>query len=286
MSFILALLAQAASTTADWQITDQVSKLDGSVTYSAAMDSDELLSSILNQPKHAALVLGCVSGKATVALAWPDFIDYDATEQHALVKWKIDEGKIQTSSMFASTDLAELQGKTATEWMAAMAVGSKIVVSVPDKHGGQEATFALKGVGEIAAKIQSLGCGVAVSRGSLATVPLRTAPQAPASPQASLDAMKAALPDEQTIAEYAAAHQGLGIAVLPLPFGIMIVAVGSGSAAAKAGLKPGETIESVNGVSVKGFSADAMIQTLHADTPIVKIGVIGVGNVDVVRAHK
>lgn len=59
----------------------------------------------------------------------------------------------------------------------------------------------------------------------------------------------------------AAASKGVvGIAFMPSPVGAVILAVAPGSIAEKAGLKPGQTIEAVNGISLKGLSqADAMV---------------------------
>lgn len=128
----------------------------------------------------------------------------------------------------------------------------------------------------------SVRCANAVKNGLLGPAPARIASAGatqPLTPQATIDAA-------QTSADSSAAQGGIGISFFASPLGAIIMAVGHGSDGEKAGLKAGETVESVNGVSIKNFPNEAMVQAFHAETPTLKLGVVGVGNVDVVRVRK
>jgi hypothetical protein len=128
----------------------------------------------------------------------------------------------------------------------------------------------------------SVSCPAAVKSGNL--VPETAAGAAPSAvPSPSQESYMAIA---QHGATDAAAHGGLGISFIPAPMGAVITIVAPASDAERAALKPGETIESVNGVSIKGFSAGAMTQALHADTPTIRLGVVGIGNVDIARVHR
>jgi putative serine protease PepD len=81
----------------------------------------------------------------------------------------------------------------------------------------------------------------------------------------------------------AAAKGGIGISFVPSPFGAAIMAVAPGSPADKAGLKAGESIESVNGIAIKGFTLPEMTKLLRSASGDVIFGVIGVGVVRITR---
>jgi hypothetical protein len=82
-------------------------------------------------------------------------------------------------------------------------------------------------------------------------------------------------------AQVAMARGGLGISFAPSPVGATLMAVAPGSPAEKAGLKPGETIDALNGISLKGMSASTMIEVLHNAPASVTVSVVGVGEVKV-----
>lgn len=128
----------------------------------------------------------------------------------------------------------------------------------------------------------SVLCESAVKKGWLTSAPARASTAGTLQTSPSQFAMASA----QSNADLSGARGGIGISFAPSPFGAIITAVGTGSDAEKAGLKPGETIESVNGISIKNFPADAMIQAFHADTPILILGVVGVGKVEIPRTPK
>jgi len=86
-------------------------------------------------------------------------------------------------------------------------------------------------------------------------------------------------------ASQAAAHGGLGITFMPSPMGAILVAVAPGSRAERAGLRPGETIEAVNGASIKGLDQNTIVALIRAQTADLKLGVVGVGSVTIPATH-
>jgi membrane-associated protease RseP (regulator of RpoE activity) len=106
--------------------------------------------------------------------------------------------------------------------------------------------------------------------------PVRSALAAPA-PQSAAEYAAAA----DSSAQAAAARGGLGISFVPTVAGATLVSVAPGSAGEKAGLKPGETIEALNGIALKGMSPAAMIEVLHSAPASVTLTIVGVGDVKV-----
>jgi S1-C subfamily serine protease len=72
----------------------------------------------------------------------------------------------------------------------------------------------------------------------------------------------------------------IGIDFVSLPMGSLIVHVQPGSLAEKAGLKPGETVEAVNGTSIRGMASVDVIK-LIAGSAAVNLRIVGTGDVKV-----
>lgn len=88
-------------------------------------------------------------------------------------------------------------------------------------------------------------------------------------------------PAPQPVAESVSTGPGpLGVQFQPTPYGAMIAIVAPGSVADKVGLKPGEVIESVNGIPIKGMAPADMIKVVAAPTAST-FGIIGSGEVRV-----
>lgn len=77
---------------------------------------------------------------------------------------------------------------------------------------------------------------------------------------------------------------GIGIGFIPTAWGAVIQLVVPGSPAARAGLKPGQVIEAVNGMPLKGLAAPEMIKAVRAETPAIFYSIINGGDVKVLRA--
>lgn len=120
--------------------------------------------------------------------------------------------------------------------------------------------------------IVRLSCQKLVSQGFLKPAPLVAAPSA-------AGYLAKATADAATYA----ARGGLGVTIMPSPVGAVLLAVAPGSPAEKAGLKPGETIEAVNGISLAGMSAEAIMAIFRAPAPSYILKVVGVGDIKLTR---
>jgi hypothetical protein len=104
---------------------------------------------------------------------------------------------------------------------------------------------------------------------------LHAAPGAPA-----LAAPAALIASSPAFAGPAPAGEGdYGLRLMGSPMGAIIVDVAAGSKAALAGLRPGETIEAINGASVKGLDANMAGDLIRAQPAGVRLTIIGVGDV-------
>ena len=81
----------------------------------------------------------------------------------------------------------------------------------------------------------------------------------------------------------AAARGGIGITYQATPYGVFVAAVAPGSPAEKAGLKPGEVIESINGITTKSLDQPTVGKIFAGAGGEIVLGIIGVGAVKIVR---
>lgn len=149
--------AHAAEAAGAWKVEETASKLDGATSFVASVESPDEVSGILDTPKHPNLMVGCTNGRVAVMIDWPDFVG-SLGENHASVRWRMDSGAIQSTYAFAGTTSAMVEGRDAYKWIDTMAAGHKLVVQVPDRHGGQEATFAVDGVAPIRDHMREMKC--------------------------------------------------------------------------------------------------------------------------------
>ena len=159
---ILALLAAAtpepASQIAVWETTEKVSQMDGTTSFFASIHSNENVTGILDKPNAAHLVIACDKGRSTVMFSWPDFIDADPTTSGVAIRWRLDDGKIKTTWMRAVTDAVAFSNPSGIAFLREAANAKKLLVSVPDRHGGQEASFDISGIGTVIDRLHALKC--------------------------------------------------------------------------------------------------------------------------------
>lgn len=90
----------------------------------------------------------------------------------------------------------------------------------------------------------------------------------------------------QTLADAGAQQRGgMGLALLSTPAGAVIMAIAPGSPAERAGLKVGQVIESVGGVSAKGMPLEALSAIISNLPDEVELKIAGLGPIKVLR-HK
>ena len=149
-------LAQDGS--GNWHVKETASALDGQKNYLAIVESEEKLTNIIGQPEAAGLALSCGKDGYFVNILWPDFVENDFHEYKIYVRWKLDDGAIQKTKWVASSQGVFLMGNGGMAWTKALASAKKLVVEVPDQHGGQAATFDLDGVGDVYAAVAARSC--------------------------------------------------------------------------------------------------------------------------------
>jgi len=149
----------AVAPTGAWQVRDKVSALDGSPDFQANLESDETVTDLLDQPKKAALGLVCDHNGFHFVVVWPDFIDKDINQSTVVLTWKIDDGTVQRTDWPATTQGLVQAGTTGLDWAREWSAGKTLIVRVPDKHGGQEATFQLTGLDQVVARVSQMNCG-------------------------------------------------------------------------------------------------------------------------------
>jgi hypothetical protein len=141
-----------------WEVKDKTSALDGTHEYSADLEADAPVANLLGRPEKASIGLLCNHNGLALVINWPDFIDKDYDQDEVILTWKLDDGAVQRSSWPAVSDGLVVQGKAALEWARKWSVGKVLVIRVPDKHGGQEATLQIAGLDQIVANVTLNGC--------------------------------------------------------------------------------------------------------------------------------
>lgn len=144
-----------------WLVDDKVSALDGTHDYTATVASDDKVGNIIDTTEKAHLAILCGRDSFALMIDWPDFIDrgYDGSQLNVSVKLKLDDGPIQTTSWSAGEQAVMQLGDKGEAWVRKLSAGKVLVVRVPDKHGGQEATFQISGLDRIIANIDQTVCG-------------------------------------------------------------------------------------------------------------------------------
>jgi hypothetical protein len=193
--------------------------------------------------------------------------------------------QIEWPYKFSSGTLKALLGKRRAGWMTCGWVNAKNRMG---GYTGKAWFFVMINNGvvtEIAigtpdeADVASVYCQGFLKQGSLKPAPGPVPGSAPLTADAYAAAANAG-------ARAAAARGGVGITYTVTPFGAMLAGVAPGSLAETAGLKPGEVIESVNGISIKGFDLATVQKILAGTVGDLIFGVVGVGPVTVKRAVK
>jgi len=86
-----------------------------------------------------------------------------------------------------------------------------------------------------------------------------------------------------SMAQAAAQQGGLGISFAASPAGLVLVAVAPGSPGESAGLKPGQVIQAVNGIDMKGMPLEAAQAVLKGLPKAAELELAGGGKIQVSR---
>ena len=152
-------LPSAAIPMSRWSIEDKTSSLDGEKTFSATLKADQSVANIIGAQDSPTLGIDCTSKGFFTTIFWPDFIDKSYNQYDVKIVWKLDDGPPRSSQWIATTrDVGQI-GRSAQAWLALIANGHKLIVRVPDQHGGQETTFSLDGILAISETLSKRSCG-------------------------------------------------------------------------------------------------------------------------------
>jgi len=143
-----------------WQIEDKTSALDGAQSYAAIIQSDDSVTNILGQPEKATVGFSCNREGFAANIHWPDFVQKeDIDDLNVTVVWKLDDGKPMQNAWIATTNAVAQLGRNGLLTLKTWSVGHKLVVRVPDQHGGQEVTFSLDGIADVYTTVSQRNCG-------------------------------------------------------------------------------------------------------------------------------
>jgi hypothetical protein len=141
-----------------WEVTATASALDGQRSYTALLKSDGEVANVIGREEHATLAFSCGKNGFIAMLDWPDFIAETPEDYNIAFRWKLDDGPVQKSSWFGGQTSLSATGNKGMGWLKTIAGGKTLVVQVPDRHGGQEATFQIAGVADIYAQLAARSC--------------------------------------------------------------------------------------------------------------------------------
>jgi hypothetical protein len=137
-------------------------------------------------------------------------------------------------------------------------------------HNGSLEMLDLGTADAFGSDIAGASCEMLIRDNFLHAAPATPALAAPVALIASPPAFAAPAP---------AREEDYGLRLMGSPMGAIIVDVAAGSRGAHAGLRPGETIEAINGASIKGLDANMAGALMRAQSAGVTLTIIGIGDV-------
>jgi hypothetical protein len=151
--------AAALALSGHWRIDDKTDALYGTRSYTADLLSDSTITNSIGGPERGALGFTCDRRAFFASISWPDLVDDQYITRSAPVHWKLDDGQPQNSSWLATPGGVTLLRKTGLDTLQAWSTGHKLIVEIPDYHGGQEATSTLDGIVDVYKALSQRDCG-------------------------------------------------------------------------------------------------------------------------------
>ena len=160
LAMALAWAGVASAEPGAWHVEDKVSALDNTHEYLAMLRSDETLTDITGQQDHAVVAVGCGRHGLNLEILWPDFVmKDDPASGYVTLQWKVGDGVIQKGQWTAATRAAGRAGADALSTLKDWSAGAKVILRVPDQHGGHDVTFHISGLTQIVDHVSQTGCG-------------------------------------------------------------------------------------------------------------------------------
>lgn len=142
-----------------WSVVDAPpSPLDGSPNFNAQINSDDTVMATRGAPKKAILAFFCDHDGLTLNILWPANIDIGRRQVSETLLWKLDDGRLSESDVGFNKTALVTEGRLADKLIHIWAAGKVLAVRVPDRFGGQDATFHLDGLDLVVAHLEKTGC--------------------------------------------------------------------------------------------------------------------------------
>jgi hypothetical protein len=115
---------------------------------------------LADKPAKPELAVRCDQKGFFVTFLWPDYVTADTYDGKVTdVDYKLDGGKLQHAKLAKVDQAAIAFGKAGYRFAKDIEKGAALTIHLPDFHGGQDATFPIKGLDAIYARIALQGCG-------------------------------------------------------------------------------------------------------------------------------
>lgn len=142
-----------------WLVNDQTSDIDGSPDFNAFATADDPILRVRGRPDRPLLGLACDRRGVEFEVLWPDTVQFVERDLPVVMLWKLDDAPAKRASWPGVPHALILRGPSALAWARKWSLGKTLKISVPDAHGGQEATFQLDGMDQLVARVSQLNCG-------------------------------------------------------------------------------------------------------------------------------
>jgi hypothetical protein len=133
----------------------------GQAYFVAQTPSKQMLTGLGDKAGNAQLAVRCDAKGLFVTFLWPDFVSADTYDEKVIdVDLKLDGDKPRRVKLTKVDQAAIALGKTGSRLLQDLSKGRTLDVHLPDFHGGQDATFAIDGIGDLYARVAAQGCGL------------------------------------------------------------------------------------------------------------------------------
>lgn len=130
----------------NWYAYSDTNKIDDSISYRAALPSEESLGDGFRRDEKAILIIRCKDQKLELYVVWPDFLGSGDTD----VRVRLDNNKPYRQTWSISTDGRGAFANRPKEFEKSLRTAKKVIIEV-DPYGElpEAATFVLTGLSDV-----------------------------------------------------------------------------------------------------------------------------------------
>ena len=153
---MIGLLALASA----WIVDAKTSQLDGAKSLTAVVEANGEITNLIGRPERPQFGFSCDRNGLFVCFHWPDFVEKESFDDLKVgIGYKIDDGPVVRERWIATTQSVSKMGRDGLNWFHKLVTAKRMVVDIPDRHGGQEAVFDLDGIAAVDSQLQAMTCG-------------------------------------------------------------------------------------------------------------------------------